>query len=594
MKPTRLRFSLLLTALLLALANASLFAAEITYQGHIQVEGADFDGSGQFKFALVTSINTSQAATATATVSGGFVTIINVTGNGSGYVSAPAVTITGGGGSGATATAAISGGAVTSITVNNPGAGYTSTPTVSIASPPENLSFTTYWSHDGTSVDGSEPLSAVEVPVQSGLFTVRLGDEALVNMDSLAADVFDQTGLELRIWFSDGVNGFAALSPVQPLTPAPYALRAEEAEGLGSGGVVFNAATSRLTFANDDTSIMFPATTGENAPMIYMFASGISNTNRMVLSHSPSFPTWGLEYEDTTDRFIFRSGAIERTSIRLGGGNIDMHTGNLRVENGGITVRTNGAGRITFAGAANSAELIYEEKTPVDSGGIYDHFHMRLANQNAITFSSRDGGRLGIKAYANQTDPGMPRSELHVFHTNFGGSNDGIRIQNEGVNEHYWNLYTSNTDGSFQFFKQGILRATINPTTGAFNAVSDASLKEDIEPMTGVLDKLMQLAPKRYYFKGADKSAPKNRGFLAQDVQPLFPDLVQLSGRDNPAAQVLTMDYAGFGVLAVTGLQELNAKLELTVATQHEAIEQLQQQNNALLQRLENLEQRLK
>ena len=49
---------------------------------------------------------------------------------GSGYTSAPTVTITGGGGSGATATASISGGAVFKVVVNNPGTDYTSVPTI--------------------------------------------------------------------------------------------------------------------------------------------------------------------------------------------------------------------------------------------------------------------------------------------------------------------------------------------------------------------------------------------------------------------------------------------------------------------------------
>lgn len=58
---------------------------------------------------------------------------IAVTAGGSGYVSAPTVTISGGGGTGATATASISGGAVTGITVTAVGSGYTSDPTVSIS-----------------------------------------------------------------------------------------------------------------------------------------------------------------------------------------------------------------------------------------------------------------------------------------------------------------------------------------------------------------------------------------------------------------------------------------------------------------------------
>jgi len=51
---------------------------------------------------------------------------------GSGYVSAPDVIISGGGGSGATALANISNGSVSRITVTNAGSGYTSTPTITL------------------------------------------------------------------------------------------------------------------------------------------------------------------------------------------------------------------------------------------------------------------------------------------------------------------------------------------------------------------------------------------------------------------------------------------------------------------------------
>lgn len=58
---------------------------------------------------------------------------ISVLYGGEGYTSAPTVTITGGGGTGATAQAVVSGGSVTSITVTNGGSGYTSAPTVTIS-----------------------------------------------------------------------------------------------------------------------------------------------------------------------------------------------------------------------------------------------------------------------------------------------------------------------------------------------------------------------------------------------------------------------------------------------------------------------------
>jgi trimeric autotransporter adhesin len=67
--------------------------------------------------------------------------------------------------------------------------------------------------------------------VNNGLFTVVLGE----NMTALPASLFNQPNLQLRIWFNDGVQGFAALDPAQNLTPAPYANFANTASNLVSG-----------------------------------------------------------------------------------------------------------------------------------------------------------------------------------------------------------------------------------------------------------------------------------------------------------------------------------------------------------------------
>ena len=57
-------------------------------------------------------------------------TSISVTNGGSGYTTAPTVTITGGGGSGATAIAFVTDGKITGVGIINPGSGYTSAPTI--------------------------------------------------------------------------------------------------------------------------------------------------------------------------------------------------------------------------------------------------------------------------------------------------------------------------------------------------------------------------------------------------------------------------------------------------------------------------------
>lgn len=70
-------------------------------------------------------------ATATATISAQVSNTVTVNTPGSGYTT-PVVTISGGGGSGATATATVAGGQITGVTVTNQGSGYAFPPTVTI------------------------------------------------------------------------------------------------------------------------------------------------------------------------------------------------------------------------------------------------------------------------------------------------------------------------------------------------------------------------------------------------------------------------------------------------------------------------------
>ncbi len=98
----------------------------------------------------------STGATATASVSSGAVSAVNVTAGGTLHQSVPLVTFTGGGGSGAAATAVLTGGVVTSVTVTGGGSGYTSAPTVKIGGVRRMISG--YQLRDGT--NGSTSLAS--------------------------------------------------------------------------------------------------------------------------------------------------------------------------------------------------------------------------------------------------------------------------------------------------------------------------------------------------------------------------------------------------------------------------------------------------
>src|SRR5262249_21064779 len=103
-------------------------------------------GTGYASLPQVTVAPPISTATAVAGISsgpgGGTVTGATITNGGSGYTSLPSVTLTGGGGSGATASATVTNGVVTAITITNSGTGYTSAPTIAIAVPVGEVAIT--------------------------------------------------------------------------------------------------------------------------------------------------------------------------------------------------------------------------------------------------------------------------------------------------------------------------------------------------------------------------------------------------------------------------------------------------------------------
>ncbi|HEY5914982.1 MAG TPA: glycosyl hydrolase family 28-related protein [Verrucomicrobiae bacterium] len=124
---------------------------------------------------------------------------------------------------------------------------------------------TAFWSNDGTSVAGSEPGTAVSLPVTQGLFSVLLGDTSLSNMQAIAWTVFTNADVRMRLWFNDGTNGFAVLSPDQRLSAVGYAMMAANIpdgtitsnklapDSVGVGNIARGAVTSVQLATNSVT-----------------------------------------------------------------------------------------------------------------------------------------------------------------------------------------------------------------------------------------------------------------------------------------------------------------------------------------------------
>ena len=105
-------------------------------------------------------------------------------------------------------------------------------------------------------------------------------------------------------------------------------------------------------------------------------------------------------------------------------------------------------------------------------------------------------------------------------------------------------------------------------------------MKKDIEGSEDVLSKVYKLKPVRYRFKEQDNDAKKSYGLIAQDVQELFPYLV------NDEKDYLGLDYGNFGVLSIKAIQELGREKDAEVAS-------LEKKNEQLESRVQSLESEL-
>jgi hypothetical protein len=576
----------LLLGLTLAVSVAGLTAQKsvVTYQGRVQSGGTAFNGSGQFKFALVTSTNLNHQARATAVVNGGFITGYTVTDGGSGYLSAPVVTISGGGGSGATATANVSGGAVISITANNPGSGY-GTPTVTIAPPRPDIDYTTYWSNDGTSSAGSEPASAVNVMVNHGLFTVALGDTTIADMAAISAALFTQSNLQLRIWFNDGVNGFAALDPAQNLTAAPYAAFAYSASnvvgtiplaqlppvlalistngdnnffagehagvstvtgeanvGIGNGALANNMSGSFNT-ASGSGALFF--NTNGSANTAYGFAALYFNkrgSNNTALGNAALyFNDTGRENAAVGAEALY-SNTFGRNGTAVGYRALYSNQGaHYNTAIGSLALSSNTDGTVNTAigafalasntsGDANTASG-YAALASNMSGGL------NTANgRNALYYNTAGdyNSAFGYDALINNTSGSANIGIGRNAGQNITTGNNNIFIGNDGFGNESNAIRIGTTQNKAVIV--GIHGATIasggtpvyvNPSGLLGTITSSGRFKEDIQSMDEASDTLLALKPVTFRYKEElDPEGTPHFGLIAEEVEKVDPNLV--------------------------------------------------------------------
>ncbi len=614
MKNRKGNLSVALALLALSTLNlqlSTLYAQDtaFTYQGRVTDNGTNFTGAGQFEFALVTSTNVNHMATATAKApSGGYITGYNLISAGKGYSgSTAAMTITGGGGSGAAAHANISGGMVTSITVDNPGNGlYTSTPTVTIAAPPANITYTTYWSNDGTSVAGSEPSAAVNVTVNSGLFTVVLGDTTLPNMAAISASLFNQPDLQLRIWFNDGVNGFAALDPAQNLTPAPYAVNAanglviqQNSDGapnviggasdnyvssgvlgatIGGGGCVNDLYS--IVYSNSVTAAFFGTVGGGGGNVAAGNFATVGGGQDNVASGSDATVPGGYGNVASDSDATVGGGEgnkASNSSATVGGGEYNTASGDYATVPGGE--ENLASGEFSFAAGQDAQALNQGAFVWADSQSAFyssdrnDEFKIRAGGGVQMDVSGSSGLNPAAVTINSTSANGVG---LHISLA--GGSSDAaLVLGNSGTGDIIKGFSGASANTLvFEVQNDGTVKSKGVVLTSDRNAKANFTSLD----AKAILAKIIAMPVTEWNYKD-DAVDKKHIGPMAQDFHAAF----GLDGADDKHISVVDED--GVALAAIQGLNEKlevksekletgNAKLQAQVADLRSQLESLQ------------------
>ena len=126
------------------------------------------------------------------------------------------------------------------------------------------------------------------------------------------------------------------------------------------------------------------------------------------------------------------------------------------------------------------------------------------------------------------------------------------------------------------------------PGGGSWSSSSDRRLKKNIKGLIGSLDKLLALRGVTFEYKDPKSinELPGERiGVVAQEVEPVFPDWVDVNGRVHK-----TVTFRGFEALTVEALRELRHEKDAEVAVQKAKNEEQAAQISDLTAQLERME----
>lgn len=346
---------------------------------------------------------------------------------------------------------------------------------------------------------------------------------------------FDTTALHgSRFYFSGPKNALRIGTRVD----IPFGAMAWDYGNIGFNSVAFgsnNHASGTASFAAGD----YNQTPGEGAVALgwLNISQGRGSFTTGYLNHAKGFWSQGIGYNniahvDFSFASGFGTGAYGRYSATFGN-NVFSNSHNM------FSV---GAYNDTlqYANADKDSWIFSDPLFVIGNGSnVFNKSNAMVINK---------GGSVGINTATTWTDSydGM----LHVK----GKAAKVLFTLESQFSANRWGYYVSSFNNLDMYYNSAF-RGSFNSLTGAYTSVSDIRMKKDIRPFTSVLERVLKLVPFSYHYLDNDSGDPFSHGFMAQDVEKIFPDMVSYT-YDKENKILYGLNYNNFSVLAIKAIQE--------------------------------------
>jgi hypothetical protein len=406
--------------------------------------------------------------------------------------------------------------------------------------------------------------------------SLTAGEATIPNTTRFGGDVFWGSGAGLR---NDQGGALELGNSLIPGT-APYI---DFHYGVGSAEDfnvrLINDANGRLRLANGYLS--FGSTHGNTK--LALWDNGVGGI--LGLGIGPA--QFRLHLNHSGDRFSFLNGPSGTEIMTIqGNGNVGINAVNPVHK-----FEVHGPNEVAwFESSGPNAYIRVSDNTGFD---------------NRVEFASRGNGRAAIWSgfdHLNVLRNGnvgigitTPVKRLHVYSPDLNLSR--VRVENTFgyVDFARWDK-SAVIELNNSVHSSGIRWAAYDGDSN-WDFGSDRKLKKDIVDVEPLLDRALKVQVRRYRWKDDPPDAKHKLGVIAQELQPLFPEMVgEIEPPDQPGEKVLTVGYSDFGMIAIKAIQELNKIVEekdSRIATLEQEVAALKKQLSAQAQASARWESRL-